>query len=405
MPRLSAAAVPAAAMLAACGAAPSLRPATLDPKTAASIQVGVVGGAARFCPGGAAVQLDVAVATTDGRVLDSWSSGEGRAGRLPFSTFEWTTSWGAVDGDGFVRLPDDPLAAIGRTVAIEVRVAERPDLRGQVTLTPDFGCGGSVGGSGIAGTSGFGGSSGAPGAGGRADDGSHGAETGQRGGPGDHGSHGGDGGPGPAVVAWLGYVETGGERLAILRARVHGQVQTAVFDPAGEPWAVVAFGGQGGSGGRGGDGGPGGTGGAGRAPTSGSSGSGSGSSEGDPGSDGGDGGDGGQGGDGGDGGDGGPGGGLELTYDAAFPELATLVVTDTRGGAAGDGGYPGGGGQGGSGGTGARRGRDGQPGAAGRSGSDGREGAPGTAPVVRAGDIRAAFSDLAERGLVLAAPR
>ena len=145
MPRLSSTGPLLVLAALGCGGPPEPRPARLDPATAARIAVGLVGGGDRFCPGGAAPQLDVAVTTTTGAVLDSWSQGEGRAGKLPFNTFEWTTSWGAVDGDGFVRLPDDPIAAIDRTVTVEVRVAERPDLTGTATLAADFGCGGSLG--------------------------------------------------------------------------------------------------------------------------------------------------------------------------------------------------------------------------------------------------------------------
>ena len=108
--------VAAATVVVGCGAPAEPKPARLDPAAATAITVGLVGGNPQFCPGGAAPQLDVAVTTSTGAVLDSWSQDEARAGKLPFNTFEWTTSWGSVDGDGFVRLPDDAIAAIERTV-------------------------------------------------------------------------------------------------------------------------------------------------------------------------------------------------------------------------------------------------------------------------------------------------
>jgi hypothetical protein len=137
-------------LLAACGpAAP--RPARLDASKATAIEVTTVANARRFCPGGEAIQLAVAVALSDGKRLDTWSPGETRDGKLPFNVFEYTTTWGQVDGDGFVRLPDDSIAAIGRTVEVEVRISERPDLVGKVSLEPDFGCGGTLGGLGAGG--------------------------------------------------------------------------------------------------------------------------------------------------------------------------------------------------------------------------------------------------------------
>jgi|GEM_PF-2696542 len=407
----------AAVLSSACGTAPP-RPARLDPSHAASIQVGTVGGTTGFCPGGSAPQLDVTVATTDGKVLDSWSRGEDRAGKLPFATtFEWTASWGSVDSDGYVVLPPDPIDALDREVKVEVRITERPDLAGAIALTPDFGCGGSLGAAGPTGDGGPAGDSGGTGRPGGNDDGQHGAAAGERGGSARRGGDAGPGGPGPRVEAVLAYVTTAsGRRFAALRTTANGEVSTTIFDPTGERWAVVAFGGSGGSGGSGGFGGQGGQGGNGRNPPSCSSsssdssgsGSGSGSSSSapacDPGTDGAAGGDGGEGGDGGSGGDGGPGGSIELVYDVAFPELADLVLLDTRGGAAGGGGYGGNGGYGGRGGSGARSGYEGRNSSSGRQGPSGRDGQPGPAPVSRGGDVRKAVADLEARGLTLAKP-
>ena len=394
----------------ACGPA-GPRPARLDASKATAIEVATVADARRFCPGGESIQLAVAVATTDGKRLDTWSRGESRDGKLPFNIFEYTTSWGQIDGDGFVRLPDDPIAAIGRVVTVEVRVAERPDLVGTVSLEPDFGCGGTLGGIGATGASGWTGDGGHDGRPGAAGSDTSDGRDGERGGDAGHGSDGGPGGPGPRVEAAVAFVDTAsGQRLVVLRTWADaGGAATTVFDPAGRAWGVVALGGDGGRGGSGGRGGAGGTGGSGTyKSSSGSSGSGSGSGSDErddkPGTSGGNGGDGGRGGDGGNGGDGGPGGTITLVYDASFPALLDAIVVDNRGGRGGDAGWAGDGGHGGGGGSGERRGHDGRSGQAGRAGSRGRDGVAGPRPEIKAGDVRALFADLADRGLTVVSP-
>ncbi|HVK74500.1 MAG TPA: hypothetical protein VM734_14310, partial [Kofleriaceae bacterium] len=248
------------ALVAAAGCGPAgPRPARLDASKATAIHVATVGGATRYCAGSDGPQLDVVVTTSDGKRLDTWSQGESRDGKLPFNTFEWTASWGQVDGDGFVRLPDDAIAAIGRPVTVEVRVAERPDLVGAVELVPDFGCGGTFGASGTSGASGYSGDDGAYGRDGAAGDETRAGGRGEDGGDAGDGDDGSPGGPGPRVEAAVAYVDTAdGRRLAVLRVWSGGTVETTVFDPAGQPWAVAAYGGAGGSGGRGGRGGAGG---------------------------------------------------------------------------------------------------------------------------------------------------
>jgi hypothetical protein len=397
------------ACLVACGPA-GPRPARLDASKATAIEVTTVANARRFCPGGESIQLAVAVALTDGKRLDTWSPGESRDGKLPFNVFEYTTTWGQIDGDGFVRLPDDSIAAIGRKVDVEVRVAERPDLVGTVSLEPDFGCGGTLGGLGTAGQSGWNGDGGGDGRSGASGNDTSDGGDGEHGGDAGDGSDGGPGGPGPRVEAAVAYVDTAtGQRLAVLRTWADGRTSTTVFDPAGAAWGVVALGGDGGRGGSGGRGGAGGVGGSGTYKTSGSSssssGSGSGSDdnkdEGKPGTSGGNGGDGGRGGDGGNGGDGGPGGTIELIYDPAFPELLDKIVIDNRGGRGGGAGYAGDGGYAGSGGSGERRGYDGRAGQPGRGGSPGRDGMTGPRADVHPGDVHELFRDLADRGLTL----
>ncbi|MBE7451899.1 MAG: hypothetical protein HS111_24330 [Kofleriaceae bacterium] len=226
------------ALAVACGpAAP--RPARLDAAKATAIEVGLVGDGRRFCPGGEARQLEIVVATSDGQRLDTWSRGEGRGGKLPFTVFEYTTTWGQIDGDGFVRLPDDPIAAIGRVVTVEVRVAERPDLVGQVALEPDFGCGGTLGGLGARGGSGWGGQVGADGRPGQAGTTTRDGAPASTAATAATAATAGRGG-GPHVTAALTYVTAAtGQRLAALRCGPTAGVDHGL-DLAGNRWAVVA---------------------------------------------------------------------------------------------------------------------------------------------------------------------
>lgn len=103
------------------------------------------------------------------------------------------------------------------------------------------------------------------------------------------------------------------------------------------------------------------------------------------------------GGSGGDGGDGGAGGVVEVTYDAAFPELRQFIEVNVDGGAAGAGGPGGPGGQGG--GTqaeeNAQTGQDGPDGQDGRPGRPGREGRAS----VRPGSVATQFRSI--RGIQL----
>src|SRR5688500_4436504 len=111
----------AAILLAGC-ATPGPKVVKLDPTQATAIEVALVGGGKTYCAGGDPSQLDVAVTTTDGKRLDTWSRGEPKEGKLPASTFSWTSSWGTVDADGLVQIPKDPIAALGKQVTVEVEV-------------------------------------------------------------------------------------------------------------------------------------------------------------------------------------------------------------------------------------------------------------------------------------------
>ncbi|HEX4451851.1 MAG TPA: hypothetical protein VH143_13330 [Kofleriaceae bacterium] len=165
------------------------------------------------------------------------------------------------------------------------------------------------------------------------------------------GGTGGHGGAAPATTILVGYTNRpNGQKLVIADITTsdgHNDLR-AVFAPD-QKLHISATGGTGGNGGNGGAGGA--------------------SYDGGPQA--------GNGGRGGDGGDGGDGGAVTIEYDAASPELATMIVVDASGGNGGTGGAAGAGGAGptdnaaltGGGGTG---------GDAGRAGHD------GPAPVVRA---------------------
>ena len=196
-------------------------------------------------------------------------------------------------------------------------------------------------------------------------------DPGRNGSSGQPGGHGEQGGPGGRVTAYVTIVSTKFyDRLLAVVA--NGNFFLA---PADRQLAFAAIGGPGGAGGNGGDGGAGGD-----QPTKsitetdennntttvivGNGPAGNGAS----------------GGNGGYGGDGGNGGVVDVTYDAAFPELRQLIVTDVGGG---QGGEAGGGGNGGNGGgTNATRGaQQGSSGGPGQEGGPGRTGSPGRAAV------------------------
>jgi hypothetical protein len=108
-------------------------------------------------------------------------------------------------------------------------------------------------------------------------------------------------------------------------------------------------------------------------------------------------GNGGKGGNGGRGGNGGKGGTVDVTIDAAFPELARFIRADVNGGAPGFGGARGGGGAGG--GTNAEKNpQTGTPGADGQPGGDGGPGANGSASI-HAGQVASKFSGI--KGLAI----
>ncbi|MCA9673944.1 MAG: hypothetical protein KC464_02800, partial [Myxococcales bacterium] len=184
------------------------QPAHVDPSQVTQLEIHAAGGATRYCPQGDALQLGGTVTTSDGKVIESWAPGASIEGRLPMTSFEWTTSWGSVDGDGRLRLPRDPIAALDRDVTIQARLVDRPDLVAELTVAPSYACGGTVGDSGVSGDSGWYGQDGARGQDGQSGTDDRAPTDGQDGGDGGGGGDAGDGGPGPSIDVALTRIET-----------------------------------------------------------------------------------------------------------------------------------------------------------------------------------------------------
>ncbi len=372
--------------LVACPRPPT--PARVDPSKVTQLAVHTGGGVTEYCPHGAAVQLGASVTLVDGKVIETWAPGASVEGRLELDKLEWTTSWGVVDAEGRLRLPDDPIGALDRDVTVQARLVDRPDLVAQLTLAPTFGCGGTIGDVGVAGVSGSWGPHGEPGRDGEDGDDDDAPGDGGDGSDGGAGGDGGDGGPGPVIEAAVTRLDT--ERhgaLLAVRVVTGGATGLYLVDPDGAPFSIVALGGAGGSGGAGGNGGNGGAGGD------------DSSKDGQRAGNGGRAGDGGRGGRGGDGGDGGE---IVLYVDARYPELGRAIGLSTAGGAAGAGGYGGYGGQPGRAGTSSNGdpGTAGTAGAQGPDGPDGHLGRDGQPPRVTASDDLARwFTPLVDAGI------
>ncbi len=375
------------ALLAAGGCFPQTpHLARLDAKKATAVDLILVGGSSSFCFYGRPAQMKAVVTLEDGKKVETWSSGTSREGKLGFDAFEWSSTYGVIDGQGLLRVPADPFAILEREIEVTVRVADRPELTSSVSVSPTFDCGAVLDMCGANGESGRSGSPGRAGRGGQSGDSSRQATDGENGGNGQDGGNGGPGGPGPRVEAVAGLVDSPRQgRLVLVRVGNH----YALTDPrAGKPIVVVASGGAGGSGGRGGNGGNGGFGG---------------SNNIEGGGDGGNGGDGGDGGRGGAGGDGGDGGSIVLYYDRNHPELADLVALSTEGGPGGSGGFGGYGGSPGPGGSSASgtKGTGGRSGVSGESGPSGRPGRAGGRAERVAAPLERLFGDEIAAGIPL----
>ncbi len=273
-----------------------------------------------------------------------------------------------IDDQAHLHPDADILKSVQTGFAATIVYKPNPKFTFTELFPPDYSCYRGAYADGEPGSSGTSGSSG-----------SSGSRDGESGRDGRSGTNGGNGRRGGKLEAVATLVTTRfHERLVAVIAN-----EQLYLAPANRPFELGAAGGYGGAGGSGGSGGRGA-----REPTKtheittsrgtrtmetyslGPSGSG---------------GDGGSGGNGGNGGDGGT---VELTYDAAFPELRELLKVDVSGGDAGYGGAAGHGGSAGS--TRSSKGVRGSTGHGGTAGHPGDRGSPGRASV-KAGSVSRLF--------------
>ncbi|MBC8068778.1 MAG: hypothetical protein IAG13_10635, partial [Deltaproteobacteria bacterium] len=264
--------------------------------------------------------------------LETWkgdAAGANRIGKMGFEEFEFTLSGGELDPKTGVFVPNPDLLATavsGFSIAAKYKRDAKVETT-KVDYAPSYACITWAGSAGMSGPTGEMGPSGNSGAAGQGGDSSKAGGDGGSGTGGGLAGNGGDGGPGPNIVAYATIVKTPHHDHLVLLQVTGDVTDTLLFDPK-QPIVLSAKGGSGGSGGTGGAGGAGGSGGSGYV--------------------GGRGGNGGPGGQGGNGANGGAGGSIRLVYDAAYPELATVIALDASGGSAGSAGSPGPGGYAGS---------------------------------------------------------
>ena len=278
-----------------------------------------------------------------------------------------------LTGDANAHLHPDPdvLKSVEAGFDIDVTYKPIPKLRFHENFPPEYSCftgtfaGGNAGGQG------------APG------------DPGNNGDYGQHGTRGGDGGrgnngePGGRITAYVTIVSTK------YYPKLYAVIANDQFYLA-PPDRQLTFAAPGGAGGQGGPGGNGGNGGDQQTQTydrRNSDGSTTSVTKGI-----GRAGDGGTGGSGGPGGTGGPGGVVDVTYDAAFPELREFVATDVSGGEGGEGG-PGGAGGNGGGSTATENSQTGGNGDNGGSMGNGGRGGSGRASV-RPGNVGGMFRSI-----------
>ncbi len=301
----------------------------LKTKSAKEIKLDLAAGGLWYCARHLPPQLRVQVRYENGEVVKTWQRNQPRRGTLKFKNFQWRTNFGEVDiSRGVLRLPADHLAWMNKPAKVAVKIPGRDDLQTEALLRPRYDCGGTVYVQG--------------------DDGSHGSR----------GTDGGAGADGPDVDVALAYVANNDKRLIVVRVRSSNLSEPRTFLTSATPknfFYVDASGG---------DGGIGGMGQAGYNGKDGKSGV-RGRCNGQ---------DGYEGGPGGNGSNGGNGGNIVVRYDAAHPELPTLVRFVANGGKPGQAGTGGNGGSGGYGGKGCRNGLNGRKG---RRGPDGVDGQPG----------------------------
>ncbi len=375
--------LPACSVLGAITGGVKKKSVNMDKWEVTKMDVGLHEGATTICPR-APVQMSIVAEVKHKKrdktkTMETWSGdpeGANRIGKMGFEKFDFQTTGGTVDENGYFVPSTDMLATVGG-YTIATRYKDNPEkLNAENAYRPSYGCVTEAGGAGASGSTGASGPMGDSGSSGKSGSSEKAGGPGGAGGAGGQGAAGGDGAPGLNITAYATLVSTEHHDNLVL-LKIEGDVQdTVLFDPKSS-FTLTARGGSGGSGGAGGSGGSGGRGGSGYL--------------------GGDGGAGGAGGAGGNGGNGGPGGSINFVYDSRFPELASVVQLDASGGSAGAGGYSGSGGSKGSGGSG--QGEGGQSGADGAAGPGGTEGTggqsgPDGSTQAAAGDVSTAFGEL-----------
>ena len=215
-----------------------------------------------IAPGGKAA-LSVVATATDGRILASVGTGDGK---VLLDSYHFDANVVKVNADGVVTLSADPHLSEGLVPHVRItatgQAAPVADLDIPVRYDVAF-AGNYRGRDGFNGTDGFDGTAGSPGSTGSFDP--NNPSAGGDGGNGTNGSDGGDGGGGgrgPDVHVAIALVP-GAHPLLHVRASESGKDHDFIVDPDGGSLTVTASGGYGGRGGRGGQGGAGGSGGSG----------------------------------------------------------------------------------------------------------------------------------------------
>ena len=375
--------------LVGCPIAPSgPKPIVVEPASIRALDLIFVGAEASYCAHGSPPQVRVVVTRDDSTQASTNVAGESADGKVNFNQFELSSSKGTIDGEGFLRISNDPFDHLGAPAVVTARLVGRPEMTSSAEIVAHFDCAARGGVAGASGRSPFSARSGQVGQRGNNASSSAGSQNGQDGGHGESAGDGGHAGHGGNLKVAVTFVESESHgRLMLVK---HGATRTLLGKKA-PPYLISSVGGAGGSGGDGGSGGSGGNGGDAQVEDSGN---------------GGDGGNGGSGGGGGVGGDGGDGGSVTMLFDQRFPELKSAVQVNTSGGQAGRAGRGGRGGSGGTGGTAksGSRGQNGQAGAAGRDGRPGRDGRAGRSATFTAAPAAELFEAEISAGVTLAKP-
>ena len=129
----------ALAMVLVIGSGCGSRMVKLDAKKVRSVRVVLADRGDTYCHADLLPEVVAVVEYTDGRVLETWSPAN-PAGKLHAHDLEWTADVGTVEDNGVMTMPLDLLAWHDRVFAVRARVPTRPELSGEVRVTPRFDC-------------------------------------------------------------------------------------------------------------------------------------------------------------------------------------------------------------------------------------------------------------------------